>query len=219
MSRIYVALLFGLGITALICLAVNIPFAGFFLAGLLAPGGMFAVIFPVLVKWDSVPLLLAANVLFYSTVAYGLILLRFLHVPVARLKSVSIQLVLPVMVLCCLACIPRLNPLLPVGMAELSKKELDLQSALPINSNIRDARAVLSSRGIVFVESVELSEQVVFQRGSEKITTSAGDRVLAANLETPASKFPCGYRLDILLVFGADDIMKARHIGRFPLCP
>lgn len=219
MNRIFLAFLLGLGITALVCLAVNIPVAGFFLAGLLMPGAMPAIIFPTLVSWDSVPLLLAANVLFYSTLAYTFILLRFRGVLAARFKSVSLRLVLPVAALSCLACVPRVNPILPVGMAELSKKEADLQSALPISSSISDARAALRSRGITFTEFVENSDEVVFRRGSEKVAASAGDRVLGANLQTPAFKFPCGYRLDILLVFGPDDIMKARHIGRSPLCP
>jgi hypothetical protein len=104
-------------------------------------------------------------------------------------------------------------------MAELSARESDLQRALPVGSNLTNARNVFKSRGIEFSDSVESADRIVLQGVGEKITASAGDRVLASNLPTSASKFPCGYRLDILLVFSPDDIMKERHIKRFPLCP
>jgi len=219
MSRAFLALILGLGFTALICLAINIPVAGLLIFALLAPGAIPWSSFAETANGDSIPLLFGTNVLFYSMLAYALIFFRFRNVLDKRLNSISLRLILPTAVLFALACIPRLNPLLPVGMVELSARESDLQRALPVGSNLTDARYVFKSRGIEFSDSVESADRIVFQGVDEKITASAGDRVLTSSLPTSASQYPCGYRLDILLVFGPDDIMKERYIKRFPLCP
>jgi hypothetical protein len=219
MSRALLALVLGLGFTALACLAINIPVLGLFIFVLLAPGAVPGIILDKTTIGDSVPLLLGANVLFYSIMAYGLIFSRLRTALPKRLNSIALRLILPIAVLFGLACIPRLNPILPTGMNELAAMESDLQRALPLGSNLTDARNVLKSRGIEFAESVENSQTIVLRGGSEEIVASPGDRVLSSMLPTSASKFPCDYRLRVVLVFDPDGVATERSIKRFPICP
>jgi len=104
-------------------------------------------------------------------------------------------------------------------MAELSNQELGLQQALPENMSLQDARSVLKAKGIQFYESIETSKTVVFQGPDRKITAAVGDRVLVSRFQTSASRFPCGYDMEVVLLFGRDERLKERYVNRFPICP
>ena len=85
---------------------------------------------------------------------------------------------------------------------------------------LQDARSVLKSKGIQFYESIQDSEDVVFNNGIDrKIMAAAGDRVLSSRFQTSASTFPCGYDMQVILVFGHDEKLKERYVHRFPICP
>jgi hypothetical protein len=47
----------------------------------------------------------------------------------------------------------------------------------------------------------------------------SGDTVLVSRFDTGAFEFPCGYIMQIVLVFGHDRNLKDRHIHRFRMCP
>ena len=217
--RVCVSLLSGLGLTSLVCLLLNIPWANFFLFALFTPGAVVLNIMLRSANWDSIPALLGANVIVYSILVLVVILLRFRSIQAVRLKRIAIWMVLPVTATSCLVCFPSLNPLLPRGMADLSRQELGLQQALPLNIGLQDARAVLKAKGIQFYESIEKSESVVFQGPDGKITATAGDRVLSSQFQTSASRFPCGYDMWVILLFGHDERLKDRYVHRFPICP
>ncbi len=217
--RICVSFLGGWGFTSFVCLLLNIPVANFFLFALFTPGAIVLNILLRSANWDSIPALLGANVVIYSILALVVILLWFRNIHAAKLRQLVIRMVLPVTALSCLVCFPSLNPLLPVGMAELSKQESGLQHALPLNVSLQDARSVLKAKGIQFYESIEHSESVVFQGPDGKITAAAGDHVLSSRFQTSASRFPCGYDMEVILLFGQDEGLKDRYIHRFPICP
>jgi len=131
----------------------------------------------------------------------------------------TIRLVFPVAILVGLVCIPRLNPLWPRDMAELTRQEKVLQDALPMGMGMDGAHAVLSSKGIKFQEETQTSKAAVVNRHDRSITAAAGDRVISARLETKASQFPCGYDIEVVLLFGPDQRLKDQYIHRLRLCP
>ena len=217
--RICVSVLSGLGFTSLVCLLLNIPWANFFLFALFTPGAIVLNILLRSANWDLIPALLGANVVFYSNLTLVVILLLFRSIHAAKLRRTAIWMVLPVTAVSCLVCFPSLNPLLPRGMVELSKQELGLQEALPVNMGLQEARSMLKAKGIQFFESIESSESIVFKGPDRKITAAAGDRVLFSRLQTSASRFPCGYDMEIIVLFGQDEKLKERYVHRLPICP
>lgn len=48
---------------------------------------------------------------------------------------------------------------------------------------------------------------------------SLGDRLLVAQVPTKAEQFPCGYRIDVILLFDKDGTLKENNIHRLRLCP
>jgi len=217
--RICLSLLSGLGLTSLVCILLNIPRASFFLFALFTPGAIILNILLRSANWDSILALLGANVVFYSILALVVILLWFRNIQAAKLRHVATWMALPVTAMSCLVCLPSLNPLLPVGMVELSRQELGLQQALPLNMGLQDARLVLKAKGIQFGESIENSGGVVFDGPDGTIIASVGDRVLVSRFQTSASRFPCGYDMQVILLFGQDERLKERYVHRFPICP
>lgn len=197
----------------------NVPVANFFLLALFIPGGIAVSILPWHTNWISISAMLGANVVIYSILVFALLLLRFRTIERAKLRQIASRMVLPVAAISCLACFPSLNPLWPKGMAQLSKQESELQSALPLDMRLQDVRSTLMAKGIEAVDFVENSDGVVFQGPDKKITARAGDRVLSGTSQTSASSFPCSYEIQIVLVFGPDERLKERYVRRFPICP
>jgi hypothetical protein len=152
-------------------------------------------------------------------VAFAVGFLMFRKVGLPQLRRVAGWSVLPVTVLAALACIPSMNPLWPHGMRELTKQETDLQTAIPAGMSLEQVRGVLNSRKIQFYESTEPSDGVVLQNAETTITAQSGDTVVVSRFQTEAFEFPCGYDMQIVLVFGHDRNLKDRYIHRFRMCP
>lgn len=220
--KIAIALLFGAGFTSLLLLLLKASSASAMsplLSVLLLPGGILAdsVLKP---KEFSPPLVvLAANALVYSAVAYAGVLVFCRGVAAEKMRLATLRLRLPAAILVLLACIPMLNPLWPRGMKELTRQEKVLQDALPMGMGLEGARAVLRSKGIQFQEETETSQAVLLKRQDRSITGAVGDRVISARLETDASQFPCGYDIEIVLLFGPDQRLKDQYVHRLRLCP
>jgi hypothetical protein len=136
-----------------------------------------------------------------------------------KMRLATIKLVFPVAILIGFICSPALNPLWPRGMTELTKQEKVLQDALPVGMGMDVARAVLRSKGIEFHEETETSQAIVLDRQDRRITAAAGDRVISARLETEASQFPCGYDIEVVLLFGPNERIKDQYVHRLRLCP
>jgi hypothetical protein len=72
---------------------------------------------------------------------------------------------------------------------------------------------------IQFYESTEPKGGFVLQNPEETITAESGDTVLVSRFQTEAFEFPCGYDMQIVLLFGRDRNLKQRYIHRFRMCP
>jgi len=61
--------------------------------------------------------------------------------------------------------------------------------------------------------------KVNVQGPDKRIDARTGDRVIVSRWRTSAWSFPCGYDLEIILLFALDEKLKDRYIRRFPVCP
>ncbi len=219
--KVLIALLFGSGAVSSICLLLNIHslVVSVVASILLLPGGVLAT-FLFRASEITPPLaVLAGNALMYSAAAFIVLVVLPSSLSVAAMRLVTIRLTIPAMLLVGFACVPAFNPLWPRGMAELTKQEKGLQEALPLGMGLDQARAVLLSKRIRFQEGTESSETVVLKREDTSITAGAGERVMWGRLETDASQFPCGYDIEVVLVFGPDERIKDQYVHRSRVCP
>jgi len=217
-----IALLCGAGLTSLLLLLLNVSSSAAlttFLSILLLPGGILAALLVRSKEFYPPLLVLAANAFVYSVVVYAGVSAFGRGIAVEKMRLAMVRLALPVVILVGLACVPRFNPLWPIGMTELATQENALQEALHLGMGLEGARAVLRSKGIQFNEGTETSQEVVLRREDRSITAAAGDRVISARVETDAGQFPCGYAIQIVLLFGQDERLKDQYVHRLRLCP
>ena len=221
--RFIAAIVFGTGFTglcflllkALISTVIVLPLSVF-----LMPGGILVGILSKREEFGSPLGVLAANALFYSIATYTALAIFWRNVNATTLRRATRRLVIPAVILFGLACVPKFNPLWPRGMEGLARQESDLQAALPIGMRLDQARDVLKARGIDFREWAESSDGILVEREGRRINASAGDRVVWARFQTEASVFPCGYDMEIYLVFSRrDDRLQQEYIHRFRICP
>ncbi len=171
----------------------------------------------ILFRSDSPSLVIAGNAVIYSGLAY--ILIAFRRGFTARhLRLASIYMVGPVALLVAADCVPALNPLLPHGMADLERQETELRRAFPDKMGIEQARAVLKAKNIEFFESTPPGGTFA-QYGSPDIQVSSGDQLIHSSFQTKAAQWPCGYRMEIDLLFDAAGNLKHRYVQRFRDCP
>jgi hypothetical protein len=150
--------------------------------------------------------------------AFAVAFLLFRKGRLEQVRRIAAWSIFPVAAIAGLACFPSMNPLWPHGMADLAIEESELQTAIPFGMSLDRVRGVLNSRKIPFNESIE-SDGVVLQNPPETITAQSGDTVLVSRFQTEAFAFPCGYDMQIVLLFGHDRNLKQRYIHRFPMCP
>jgi hypothetical protein len=220
--KVAVAVLCGAGFTALVLLLIKLSSPSVFalLLGLpLLPGGAIAHFLVKSQEIDPPLLVLAANAIVYAAIAYAALCIFGGGVAAEKMRSLAIKLVFPVAILVGLVCVPVLNPLWPRGVMELTQQEKDLQDAFPLGMGVDEARTVLRSKAIRFQEQTMSSGTVVANRPDKSIRAAAGDRVISARLETQASQFPCGYDIEIILLFGPDEKLKDQRVRRLRLCP
>lgn len=187
--RLAIAVLWGIGLTALSCLLMNLNGP---IGLLLFPSGLLAF---------AVPFLL------------------FRKAGLTELKRIAGWSVPLVITLAALACFPSMNPLWPHGMTELARQESDLQAAIQLGMSLDQVRDVLNSRKIQVYEFNKPSDGIVLENPQTTITAQSGDTVLVSRFETGAFEFPCSYDMQIVLLFGQSRKLKERYIHRFRLCP
>jgi len=218
---ILLALLCGVVFSASCIMLLNIavPILPALLSFFLLPGALPVALLTKSGEFGPPLTVLGANSLVYSGVAYILISMRSRNIGTARIRPVTIRLALPTLVLLCSTCVPTLNPLWPRGMSELATQEAQLQAALPLGTELTQVRSVLRSKGIRFGEEIRPSEAVLRERDGRRLTAVAGDQILSARFQTGATVFPCGYKMEVFLLFGGDDKLKDRYIHRLRVCP
>src|SRR5215469_10725964 len=170
--RLAIAALWSIGVVALLCLLMNL---NWFIGLLLIPSGL---------------------------VVFAVGFLAFRTAGLTQVRRIAAWSVLPVTVLVSLACVPAMNPLWPHGMADLAKQESELQTAIPVGSSLGHVRGVLNAKKIQFHEFGEPTGGLVLENRDTTINAQAGDAVLVSRFPTEAYQFPCGYDMQIILLFG-----------------
>jgi hypothetical protein len=215
MYRLSLALLCGVGLSAFATLLLNgPPWIAMPAVFLVFPGGLIAA-FPF--HSDSPFIVMAGNAVIYSGLTYFFLGIRR-DAGTRFLRLASICLAVPVAALVALSCTPSVNPMFPHGMDELDRQEGELQKAFPDTMNLEEARAVLRTKNIQFEESTP-STGTILQRQDVTIQALLGDRLIYSRFQTYARQFPCGYDMEINLLFDATGKLKQRYIHRFRICP
>lgn len=104
-------------------------------------------------------------------------------------------------------------------MEQLEATERKLRDGPPLGVPIESARSFLPKQGVITYEDLAQNEEAVFQVADNKMIAGAGDTVISAPVPTDALGFPCGFRIDVILMFGNDRMLKKEPIERFRLCP
>jgi len=219
-NRLTLALLVGVGLATLSALLINIRLSAieYLALLLLTPGGILASLLIRSEALGSPLLLLAANSFLYSVIAF--LALRFwIRLDASKAKRLTVAFTIPVLILDSLACIRSVSPIWPRGMSQLADEENALRVGLPPGSTLETARAFLHARAVNCFENEVHAEESILQNAHATIVAKSGDRVLSALIDTEAQQFPCGYKIQIALVFGADERLRERYIERTPICP
>jgi len=222
------ALLFGVGFAALSALLINIPISrlpdipssgiAYLALLLLTPGGIVASLLVRSQGLGSPLALLAANAFIYSLIAF--VALRFwIRLDASKAKRLTVAVAIPVLILSSLACVPSASPIWPRNMSQLADEEEILRVGLPLGSTLDAARAFLRARAVNSHEYDISAEEPILQNARAKIVAKPGDRLISAQIDTEAQQFPCGYKIQVALVFGADGSLRERYIERSPICP
>lgn len=220
MYRLILALLLGVGFAALSALLINIPSPGIeYLASLLmTPGGIVASLLERSQGLGSPLAVLAANALIYSTLAS--VAFRFwIRLDASNAKRLTVAVAIPVLILAIFACVPSVSPIWPRGMSQLADEEKTLRAGLPIGSTLDAARAFLRASAVNSYEYEIRAEEPILQHAHTTIVARPGDRLISAQIDTDAEQFPCSYKIQVALVFGADKRLRERYIEQSPICP
>lgn len=220
--KILLAALVGAGFASLLVLLLNapVPVLPELLSALLLPGAIPAALLSRSQEFGPPVAVLAANALIYSGAAYAVLSVACRKATVETMRLATIKSVAPVAILVGLSCVPALNPLWPRGLERLATQESEIQQAVPPGMSLDVVRSVLGSKGIQFREDTETSQTVVLDDGrSLSITAAPGEHVVSARLQTEARAFPCGYDIQIVLLFGKDERMRQQYVHRLRLCP
>ena len=214
-----VSLLFGVMIASLLPILLNVASLERKADILLMPGGIFA---SLLAPAQMIPhpmLLLAGNAIFYALCLFGLCLAvrRWLTAGAIRLGTWVFGFA--AVVLFALACLPRFDPLWPHGMGELQAREAKLKSLIRSDMTIDQVRAALEQESIPLNEETEDSAREVLRNRNTQIVASAGDRLVFSRFRTDAVQYPCGYDLQVVVLFAPDGKIKNRYVAPLPICP
>lgn len=104
-------------------------------------------------------------------------------------------------------------------MEQLEATERKLRDRLPLGVPIESARSFLQKQGVITYEDLAQNDEAVFQVADNKMMAGAGDTLISAPVPTDALEFPCGFRIDVILIFGNDRMLKKEHIERFRRFP
>jgi hypothetical protein len=216
--NLVIAISFGAAIAASASLLLNLNGLIVVMSAMLLPGGLLSGFWSRTPEY-SAPALFATNALLYSILVWVIVAVVSRKASVSALRRTAVVVGVPALILSCLAFSPALNPTWPQGMNELANTEKRLQDALPLGMDIQQARTVLQSSGLKFDEENEGASRVVLSREDKVVTASAGDRLLFSRSHTEAGQFPCGYDMQIVLLFGQDQKLKDRYVHRLRICP
>jgi hypothetical protein len=215
------ALLAGAGFSSLAILLLNLDSAAAssILSFLLLPGWAISELYSRSKDLYSPLIVLAANAVAYGGLAYFLLGRYFSRINTEKARYCLALSAVPAIALVSLACVPSLNPMWPVGMQWLAQEEAELHSGLPVGSQLDQSRAFLRARGIAAYEQEVKVGQEIPRREGPSFAVRPGDRLVSARIATDAGQFPCGYAIELGLVFDANGVLRENHVDRLRLCP
>lgn len=214
-----VSLLFGVMIASFLPILLNIARLERKADILLMPGGIFA---SLLAPAEMVPhpmLLLAGNAVFYALCLFGLCLAVRLRLTARAVRLGTWVFGFAAVVLFAFACSPKFDPLWPHGMGELQAREKRLKSLIRSDMTIDQVRTTLQQESIPLNEETEDSTREVLQNRNTRIVAVAGDRLVFSRFRTDAVQYPCGYDLQVVVLFAPDGKLKDRYVAPLPICP
>jgi len=186
---------------------------------LLMPGGILS---SLVAPAEMVPhpmLLLAGNATFYALCLFGLCLAVRRRLTASAVRLATWAFGFAAVILFVLACIPKFNPLWPQGMGELQAREAKLKNLIRSDMTIDQVRAALQQESIPLNEETENSAREVLRNRNTQIVASAGDRLVFSRFRTDAVQYPCGYDLQVVVLFAPDSKLKDRYVAPLPICP
>lgn len=214
------ALVFGAGFSALAVLLLNLKtaIASVILSLVLLPGFLFASL-PFRSREFYSPIgVLAVNSIIYAGVAYFLLARYFSRLSARRPTFILSLFTVPSIALVSLASVPSLNPMWP-RMDQVIREENDLRHGIPVGTNLEQARSFLRMRDVEFQEEKIDFQKEIPQRGGPPILVLDGERFLSARIITDSGQFPCGYAIELGLLFDSTGILKENRVNRLRLCP
>lgn len=220
MYRLTLALLFGVGFAAISALLINVRLSAieYLALLLLTPGGILVSLLVKSWSLESPLALLAGNAFIYGAISL-LVLRLWIRLDASKARCLTVAFTIPILILAGLACMPSASPIWPRGMLQLADEENTLRVGLPPGSTLAAGRAFLSARTVNPFEYEVHAEEPILQNAHATIVAKPGDRVVSAQIDTEAEQFPCGYKIQVVLVFGADQRLRDRYIERMPICP
>jgi hypothetical protein len=218
-SVVILSSLAGMVIASLLPLLVNVWRLEWTALLLLYPGGLLT---SLIAPGKLVPhplFLLVANAIFYAMVFFLLSLVFRRSLTASRVRTGGRILAILAAGLFALACVPQLNPFWPHGLDQLATRETEIRGLIHSDMTIDQVRAALQRESMPVNEETEDSPREILRNGNTTILAAAGDRVLSSRFRTDATQYPCGYDLEVLVLFGTDGKIKNRYVAPLPICP
>ena len=216
--RLLLAILCGVGFTALVALSLNIPSGIVLVLSLfLAPGSLLSAMLLHTQYFGEPLIVLAFDACLYSFITY--VTLRRFRIGSQKERLAALTIVGPVLLVASMACIPAMSPLWPRGMLRLAEEEKSLKGGLPVGTSLDSARAFLVAQKVQTYDYEVRAEEPVLENAHARIVAKPGDQLVSARIETEAEQFPCGYVIQVALVFGPDRSLRERYIERSAVCP
>jgi len=221
-DKAVLAALLGLGIACLLPLLLDIavvPLVPLVATLLLSPGSALGAAFVGGEAFGPPLVVIGINAALYAGAIQLIGLSLWTKVTARSLRRAIAWLAFPVGALAVLACIPRMNPLWPRGLGDLTARKARLEQALPLGMPREEARRVLASDGIDVQEERVQTGRIVLNRERHVLAVRSGDTILSARFRTGATQFPCAFDMELALVFGPDGTLLQRYVNPLRLCP
>jgi hypothetical protein len=218
--RLILALLLGFAFTGFVSLLLNVRSSlALFTLILLMPGGLVVSLFsePGLAG-PPLPILVV-NGLVSSAIAYVSVTYLWRAASLDGIKSGIRWIALPAICAACLSAVPSIDPLWPKGMSQLEHQEKALRNGLPVGLSLDSARAFLQKQGVNSYEFESRNQETILNKAHTSIVTRPGDRVITAKIDTQVEAFPCGFVVQVVLVFDTDEKLRQPYVERDAICP
>ncbi len=184
----------------------------------LYPGGLLASLINPQKLVPHPLFLLITDAVLYAVSFFLLALVFRRSLTVSRVRTATRILAIVAVILLTLACVPLLNPFWPHGMGQLDTRAAEIRGLIQSDMTIDQVRAALQRGSMTVNEETEDTPREILRNGNTTILAAAGE-VLSSRSRADATQYPCGYDLEVLVLFGPDGKIKNRYVAPLPICP